>query len=34
MEQRPSILKARTIGERIIDRMKEFIDVFVNGMTA
>lgn len=34
MENRPSILVARTIGERIIDRMKEFIDVFVNGMTA
>jgi len=34
MEQRPSILKARSIGERIIDRMREFVEVFVNGMTA
>ena len=34
MEQRPSILKARSIGERIIDRMREFVEVFVRGMTA
>jgi len=32
LDNRPSILKAREIGERIISKMKEFIDVFVNGM--
>jgi len=34
LENRPSILKAREIGERIISKMKKFIDVFVTGMTA
>ena len=34
LENRPSILKAREIGERIILKMKKFIDVFVTGMTA
>ncbi|MCF8277918.1 MAG: type I restriction endonuclease subunit R [Flavobacteriales bacterium] len=34
LEQRPSILQARSIGERIIERMKEFVEVFVKGMTA
>jgi type I restriction enzyme R subunit len=34
LEQRPSILQARSIGERIIDRMKEFVEVFVRGMVA
>jgi type I restriction enzyme R subunit len=29
---RPSILKAREIGDRIIFKMKEYVDVFVNGM--
>ncbi len=29
---RPSILKAREIGERIIHKMKEFVEVFVRGM--
>jgi type I restriction enzyme R subunit len=33
LENRPSILKAREIGERIILKMKKFIDVFVTGMT-
>ncbi|MBC30464.1 MAG: deoxyribonuclease HsdR [Muricauda sp.] len=33
LDNRPSILKAREIGERIIQKMKEFVDVFVNGMT-
>ena len=33
LDNRPSILKAREIGERIIIKMKEFISVFVNGMT-
>jgi type I restriction enzyme R subunit len=31
---RPSILKAREIGERIIHKMKEYVEVFVNGMVA
>jgi type I restriction enzyme R subunit len=31
---RPSILKAREIGERIIHKMKEFVEVFVRGMAA
>ncbi len=34
LDNRPSILKAREIGERIIDKMKEFVEVFVVGMTA
>ena len=29
---RPSILKAREIGDRIILKMKEYVQVFVNGM--
>jgi len=29
---RPSVLKAREIGERIIDRMKEYVEVFERGM--
>ncbi|MCA0132607.1 type I restriction endonuclease subunit R [Winogradskyella alexanderae] len=33
LDNRPSILKAREIGERIINKMKEFIQVFVEGMT-
>ena len=33
LDNRPSILKAREIGERILDKMKEFVQVFVNGMT-
>jgi type I restriction enzyme R subunit len=31
---RPSILKAKEIGERIINKMKEYVDVFVKGMVA
>jgi type I restriction enzyme, R subunit len=31
---RPSILKAREIGERIIHKMKEYVEVFVRGMVA
>lgn len=31
---RPSILQAREIGERIIQKMKEFVEVFVEGMVA
>ena len=33
LENRPSVLKARSIGERIIEKMKEFVAVFVTGMT-
>ena len=32
LDNRPSILKARSIGERIIAKMKEFVEVFVRGM--
>ena len=32
LDNRPSILKARDIGERILSKMKEFVDAFVNGM--
>ncbi|WP_202618235.1 type I restriction endonuclease subunit R, EcoR124 family [Arcticibacter tournemirensis] len=31
---RPSILKAREIGERIIAKMKEYVHVFEKGMVA
>ena len=31
---RPSILRAREVGERIINKMKEFVEVFVQGMVA
>ena len=33
LDNRPSILKAREIGERIIEKMKEFVSIFVDGMT-
>ena len=33
LDSRPSILKAREIGERILDKMREFVQVFINGMT-
>ncbi|AUC81778.1 type I restriction endonuclease subunit R [Lacinutrix sp. Bg11-31] len=33
LDSRPSILKAREIGERILDKMKEYVQVFVEGMT-
>ena len=32
LDNRPSILKAREIGERIIEKMKEYVEVFVHGM--
>ena len=32
LDNKPSVLQARSIGERIITKMKEFVDVFVNGM--
>lgn len=34
LDNRPSILQARSIGERILDKMKKFVEVFINGMTA
>jgi type I restriction enzyme, R subunit len=34
LEHRPSVLKAREIGERIIKKMKEFVEVFVKGVAA
>jgi type I restriction enzyme R subunit len=32
LDNRPSILQARSIGERILAKMKEFVQVFVEGM--
>jgi type I restriction enzyme R subunit len=34
LDNRPSVLKAREIGERIISKMKEFVEVFVKEMVA
>jgi type I restriction enzyme R subunit len=34
LDNRPSVLQARVIGERIIARMKEFVEVFMKGMVA
>lgn len=34
LDNRPSVLKAREIGERIISRMRAFVDVFVRGVAA
>ena len=34
LDNRPSILQARHIGEIIIDKMKEFVAVFIEGMMA
>ncbi|MCK5468775.1 MAG: type I restriction endonuclease subunit R, partial [Cyclobacteriaceae bacterium] len=34
LDNRPSVLQARTIGERIIVKMKEFVEVFVKEMVA
>lgn len=34
LDDRPSVLKAREIGERIINKMKEFVKVFVRGVAA
>ena len=33
LDNRPSVLKAREIGERILSKMKEFVQVFIEGMT-
>jgi type I restriction enzyme R subunit len=34
LDNRPSVLEAREIGERIIGKMKTFVDVFVRNMAA
>ena len=34
LDNRPSILAARSIGERIINKMKQYVEVFIEGMTA
>ncbi|MBK7946185.1 MAG: type I restriction endonuclease subunit R [Flavobacteriales bacterium] len=34
LESRPSVLKAREIGERIVEQMKEYVKVFLEGMVA
>lgn len=34
LNNKPSVLQARTIGDRIISKMKEFIEVYVKGMMA
>ena len=34
LDDRPSVLKARTIGERILGKMKQFVEVFIKGMAA
>jgi type I restriction enzyme R subunit len=34
LDNRPSILQARAIGERILNKMKEFVEVYVEGMMA
>ncbi|MCP4978720.1 MAG: hypothetical protein GY931_21455, partial [Maribacter sp.] len=34
LDNRPSVLEAREIGERIIGKMKIFVEVFVYGMAA
>jgi type I restriction enzyme R subunit len=33
LDNRPSVLQARSIGERILAKMKEFVEVFITGMT-
>jgi type I restriction enzyme R subunit len=34
LDNRPSILQARHIGDRIIEKMKHFVEVFIQGMSA
>lgn len=34
LDNQPSILQARSIGERIIEKMREFVETFVEGMRA
>ncbi len=33
LDNRPSILKAREIGDRILLKMKKYVDIFITGMT-
>lgn len=32
LDNRPSVLQARSIGERIIAKMKQYVDIFIRGM--
>jgi type I restriction enzyme R subunit len=34
LDNQPSVLQAKEIGERIIAKMKTFVEVFVRGMAA
>ena len=34
LDNRPSVLQARTIGERILSKMKKFVNLFMKGMAA
>ena len=34
LEARPSVLNAREIGEHIVERMREYVEVFLRGMVA
>ena len=34
LDNRPRVLQARTIGERIISKMKHFVEIYVKGMAA
>ena len=34
LDSRPSILVARSVGERILTRMRDFVDTFVTAMVA
>jgi len=34
LDNRPSVLKAREIGERIINKMKEYVEVFIRGFAS
>jgi type I restriction-modification system DNA methylase subunit len=34
LAERPSILKARKIGEKIISKMKEYVQIYVTGLVA
>ncbi|WP_159947567.1 hypothetical protein [Polaribacter septentrionalilitoris] len=32
LDNRPSILRAREIGDRILSKMKKYVDIFITGM--
>ena len=34
LEARPSVLNAREIGEHIVERMREYVEVFLRGVVA